>query len=110
MERYDVIILGSGLVGLTLGIALESAGLTVATIDAMPPEAALDAGFDGRASAIASASWRMLDTLGVADVLRPYGTAFCGVSCMSVRANAAGSPAMPPSASSIRCEMIRVRR
>jgi 2-octaprenyl-6-methoxyphenol hydroxylase len=82
MERYDVIILGSGLVGLTLGIALESAGLTVATIDAMPPEAALDAGFDGRASAIASASWRMLDTLGVADVLRPYG---CAIHRIEVR-------------------------
>ncbi len=82
MERYDVIILGSGLVGLTLGIALESAGLQVAAIDAMPPERALGEGFDGRASAIASASWRMLDVLGVADSLRPHG---CAIHRIEVR-------------------------
>jgi 2-octaprenyl-6-methoxyphenol hydroxylase len=82
MKQYDVIILGSGLVGLTLGIALESAGLKVAAIDAMPPERALGDGFDGRASAIASASWRMLDTLGVADSLRPHG---CAIHRIEVR-------------------------
>jgi 2-octaprenyl-6-methoxyphenol hydroxylase len=82
MERSDVIILGSGLVGLTLAIALEQAGLSVAAIDAMPPEAGLTPDFDGRASAIASASWRMLDTLGVAETLRPHG---CAIHRIEVR-------------------------
>jgi 2-octaprenyl-6-methoxyphenol hydroxylase len=82
MERNDVIILGSGLVGLTLAIALEQAGLSVAAIDAMPPEAGFAPDFDGRASAIASASWRMLDTLGVAETLRPHG---CAIHRIEVR-------------------------
>ncbi|TZG28081.1 UbiH/UbiF/VisC/COQ6 family ubiquinone biosynthesis hydroxylase [Sphingomonas montanisoli] len=69
MERHDVIILGGGLVGLTLGIALARHGVAVAVVDPADPAATLAAGFDGRASAVASAPWRMLQAIGVADRL-----------------------------------------
>ena len=82
MDSSDVIILGGGLVGLTLAIALEKHGLTSAVVDPMDPAKALAAGFDGRASAIASASWRMLDTVGVAGRLEPYG---CAIHRIEVR-------------------------
>ena len=82
MDSNDVIILGGGLVGLTLAIALEKHGLTSALVDPMDPAKALAAGFDGRASAIASASWRMLDTVGVAERLEPYG---CAIHRIEVR-------------------------
>ena len=82
MDSSDVIILGGGLVGLTLAIALEKHGLTSAVVDPMDPAKALAAGFDGRASAIASASWRMLDTVGVAERLEPYG---CAIHRIEVR-------------------------
>ncbi|MBL0001884.1 MAG: FAD-dependent monooxygenase [Sphingomonadales bacterium] len=82
MDSHDVIILGGGLVGLTLAIALERHGLTAAVVDPLDPEKALAAGFDGRASAIASASWRMLDALGIAETLKPHG---CAIHRIEVR-------------------------
>ncbi len=82
MQRVDAIILGGGLVGLTQAIALDSNGLRVAVVDPMDPATSLAKGFDGRASAIASASWRMLETLGVADDLRPHG---CAIHRIEVR-------------------------
>jgi len=69
----DVIILGGGLVGLTLAIALDAHGLSAAVIDPADPHAQLAPGFDGRASAVASASWRMLEAIGVAARLDGLG-------------------------------------
>ena len=61
----DVIILGGGLVGLTLALALDAHGLTSTVVDPARPDAVLAPGFDGRASAVASASWKMLEAIGV---------------------------------------------
>lgn len=82
MEQSDVIILGGGLVGLTLALALDAHGLTSQVVDPMDPAKALAAGFDGRASAIASASWRMLEAIEVAEALRPHG---CAIHRIEVR-------------------------
>ncbi|ODU21092.1 MAG: ubiquinone biosynthesis protein UbiH [Sphingomonas sp. SCN 67-18] len=65
MEQNDAIILGGGLVGLTLALALATHGLKSVVVDPADPAAVLAPGFDGRASAVASASWRMLDAIGV---------------------------------------------
>ena len=73
MERADVIILGGGLVGLTLAIALDAHGLSSIVIDVANPETQIAPGFDGRASAIASASWKMLDVIGVGGRLEGQG-------------------------------------
>ena len=73
MERHDAIILGGGLVGLTLAVALDAHGLRCAVVDPADPAATLAAGFDGRASAVASASWRMLEAIGLADRLAGQG-------------------------------------
>ncbi|MBV9841698.1 MAG: UbiH/UbiF/VisC/COQ6 family ubiquinone biosynthesis hydroxylase [Sphingomonadaceae bacterium] len=68
-QRSDVIVLGAGLVGMTLALALEAGGLSVAMIDPADPAAQLAAGFDGRASAVSSSSWRMLEALGLGSSL-----------------------------------------
>ncbi len=73
MDRYDVIILGGGLVGLTLGIALAKHQIRAVVIDPADPAKQLAAGFDGRASAVASAPWRMLETIGVGALLEGRG-------------------------------------
>ena len=70
MQRFDVIILGGGLVGLTLAIALGRHGVTCAVVDPADPVATMAPGFDGRVSAIASASWKMFEAIGVAPHLR----------------------------------------
>lgn len=73
MERADVIILGAGLVGLTLAIALDRHGLSSIVIDPADPEKQLAPAYDGRATAVASASFRMLEAIGVAGRLEGEG-------------------------------------
>lgn len=73
MQRFDVVILGGGLVGLTLGIALSGHGVRCAVIDPADPVETTAAGFDGRVSAISSTSHAMLSAIGVADLLADKG-------------------------------------
>jgi 2-octaprenyl-6-methoxyphenol hydroxylase len=60
----DVVVVGGGMAGLTAALAFGTAGLSVALVDRRPAAAALDAGFDGRTSALALGSQRVLDGLG----------------------------------------------
>ena len=71
----DVIILGGGLVGATLALALDVHGVSSIVIDPADPAVTLAPGFDGRASAVASASHRMLDAIGVGAALAGKGCA-----------------------------------
>lgn len=71
----DVIILGGGLVGATLGVGLAAHGLNAIIIDPADPAVTLAPGFDGRASAVASASGRMLDAIGIGARLAGKGCA-----------------------------------
>src|SRR6187402_1610090 len=73
MDRADVIILGGGLVGLTLAAALDSSGLTAIVVDPADPSPRTDAAFDGRTSAVSSSSMKMLETIGVAALLPEAG-------------------------------------
>jgi 2-octaprenyl-6-methoxyphenol hydroxylase len=73
MERADVIILGGGLVGLTLAIALDRHGLSSIVIDPADPEKIAAPAYDGRATAVSSSSWRMLETIGVGERLAGEG-------------------------------------
>lgn len=61
----DILIVGGGLAGLPLALACAQGGLTVTVVDALDPATATGAEFDGRVSAIAFASCRMFDRLGV---------------------------------------------
>jgi 2-octaprenyl-6-methoxyphenol hydroxylase len=82
MQHTDIIILGGGLIGQTLAIALDHYGLRSAVVDPMSAQTALAVDFDGRASAVASASFRMLDTIGVGASLKPHG---CSIHRIEVR-------------------------
>src|SRR3546814_8619018 len=64
--RSDVLISGGGLVGQTLALALAHHGLSVRIVDPADPVTTIAPGFDGRASAIASATWQMFEVLGIA--------------------------------------------
>jgi 2-octaprenyl-6-methoxyphenol hydroxylase len=65
-QTFDVIISGGGLVGLSLALALDQGGLRVAVIDRLAPTTQLEAEFDGRAAAIGFATYRMMQSLGMA--------------------------------------------
>lgn len=63
--QSDVLIVGGGLTGLPLALALAQGGLSVTLVDTLDPATATGAGFDGRVSAVAFSSCRMLGQLGV---------------------------------------------
>ena len=65
LTRVELAVVGGGLNGLTLGIACAAAGLEVAVIDREDPATMLGERFDGRTSAIAFGSMRVLDGIGV---------------------------------------------
>ncbi|WP_353216309.1 UbiH/UbiF/VisC/COQ6 family ubiquinone biosynthesis hydroxylase [Sandarakinorhabdus sp.] len=69
----DVIIIGGGLVGSTLALALAKHDVSSIVVDSQDLDATATAAFDGRASAIASASGRMLRALGLGDLIDTYG-------------------------------------
>ncbi len=69
----DVIIIGGGLIGSTLALALARHDMSSIVIDAQDLTATTAAGFDGRASAVASASAQMLRILGLGDVFDAHG-------------------------------------
>lgn len=73
MDQADIIILGGGLVGCSLALSLAAHGLTTIVVDVADPAVTLAPSFDGRASAIASASQRLLDAIGIGDALHGQG-------------------------------------
>jgi 2-octaprenyl-6-methoxyphenol hydroxylase len=62
---YDITIVGGGMVGASLAVALEPLGLKVALIEAVPFGSAAQPSFDERTIAISNGSRRILETLGV---------------------------------------------
>ncbi|MFN7598944.1 MAG: FAD-dependent oxidoreductase, partial [Cereibacter sp.] len=64
-EKSDILIVGGGLNGPALALALAQGGLRVTVIDARPAPDRAVRGFDGRAYALAIASKRLLTVLGV---------------------------------------------
>jgi 2-octaprenyl-6-methoxyphenol hydroxylase len=61
----DILIAGGGLNGPALALALAQGGFRVTVVDARPAPARAEAGFDGRAYALAIASVRLLTAIGV---------------------------------------------
>jgi 2-octaprenyl-6-methoxyphenol hydroxylase len=68
---FDVAVIGAGPVGALLALALGGAGLRVALLDRTAPAVQLDAAFDGRATAVALGSQRILAGLGLWRDLAP---------------------------------------
>ena len=69
--RTDVVVVGGGLVGLSLGHALASAGIEVTVVDREEPQVAANDAYDGRAFAISYGSRRILEGLGLWHEMAP---------------------------------------
>ena len=70
-ESLDVLIIGGGLVGASLAIALDGAGLRVALAEAAPPRVDLQPSYDERNLVLARVSVNALEALGVFDATTP---------------------------------------
>ena len=64
-RRVELLVVGGGLAGMALALACAEAGIETALVDREDPARLLDAGFDGRTTALAYASQRVLATLGL---------------------------------------------
>lgn len=68
----DVVIVGGGMVGLTAAIGLACHGFDVAVVDRAPKGDLTAVEYDGRSSALAFATCRMLEALGIWRHMHPY--------------------------------------
>lgn len=80
-DKQDLLIIGGGLVGMTLAIAAARQGFSSHVIDQADPAALTAEGFDGRASAISTASWNLFCNIGIGEALEPYA---CPISSIAV--------------------------
>ena len=80
-ETRDLLILGGGLVGMTLALAAARKGLSSHLVDRADPASLTAEGFDGRASAISTASWRLFRNIGLEKALEPHG---CDIAAIAV--------------------------
>ena len=80
-DKRDLLILGGGLVGMTLALAAATKGFSSHLVDRADPASLTAEGFDGRASAISTASWRLFRHIGLEEVLEPHG---CGIAAIAV--------------------------
>jgi 2-octaprenyl-6-methoxyphenol hydroxylase len=71
---YDILIIGGGLVGASLAIALDDVGLRVALAEAVPPRVDLQPSYDERNLALARATVNALGALGVWDHIAARAT------------------------------------
>ncbi|MCP9222653.1 FAD-dependent monooxygenase [Erythrobacter sp. LQ02-29] len=80
-DKRDLLILGGGLVGMTLALAAASRGFTSHVVDRADPADLTAEGFDGRASAISTASWNLFRHIGLTEALEPHG---CPIDTIAV--------------------------
>ena len=88
----DILIAGGGLNGPALALALAQGGLTVAVIDARPAPERAEAGFDGRAYALAIASKRLLQAVGVWDRVAAHSQPMLKIRASDGHAGQGASP------------------
>ena len=90
----DILIVGGGLNGplLALALALAGTGLRVSVLDALEVAPRASAGFDGRSYALALASVRMLQALGLWEALAGEAQPILRVEAADARPGEAPSP------------------
>jgi 2-octaprenyl-6-methoxyphenol hydroxylase len=77
----DLVILGGGLVGMTLALAAAKKGLSSHVIDRADPAELTAEGFDDRATAISTASWHLFTNIGIAEGLEEFA---CDIAAIAV--------------------------
>ena len=88
----DIAIVGGGLNGPTLALALAQIGLRGTLIDRLPAATREDAAFDGRSYALALTSTRMLGALGIWEGVKPHAQPMLEIKVTDGRAGEGPSP------------------
>ncbi len=90
----DILIVGGGLNGPALALALAKSGFRVGVIDALPIDVRKDPAFDGRAYALALASQRLLKAVGVWSGVADHAQPMLEIKVTDGRAGEGASPWM----------------
>ena len=88
----DILIVGGGLSGPILALALAQAGLKVTVIDALEQKLRKNAAFDGRSYAVALTSQRLLGGTGVWDAVADHSAPILEIKVTDGRAGEGPSP------------------
>ena len=64
-SHFDIVIVGGGMVGASLAVALEPLGLDVAVVEAVARTAAAQPSFDERSTALSRSSQRSFEAMGL---------------------------------------------
>lgn len=88
----DILIVGGGLNGPALALALAQTGHSVTVIDALAENSRKNAAFDGRAYALALASQRLLAAIGVWDRVAEHAQPMLEIKVTDGHAGAGPSP------------------
>jgi 2-octaprenyl-6-methoxyphenol hydroxylase len=72
--EYDVAIVGGGMVGASLALALAGLPLEVVVVEAAPPDSTAQPSFDARTTALSNGTRRILGGLGVWDEIAAEAT------------------------------------
>jgi 2-octaprenyl-6-methoxyphenol hydroxylase len=75
VEEFDIAVIGGGMVGASLALALAAAGRRIVLIEGVSPDSNLQQSFDERTTALGNASRRILEALGVWDGIADH----CGI-------------------------------
>jgi len=90
----DIVIVGGGLNGPALALALADGGFSVSVVDTRPADARAREGFDGRSYALALASKFLLDAIGVWPAVAQQSQPILEVKVTDGRAGEGPSPWM----------------
>ncbi|MDW3224041.1 MAG: FAD-dependent monooxygenase [Paracoccaceae bacterium] len=88
----DIIIVGGGLNGPALALALASAGQSVTLIDVLPLKTRKNAGFDGRSYALALTSARLMQALDIWDAIEEHAQPMLDIKVSDGHAGEGPSP------------------
>jgi len=91
-KASDILIVGGGLNGPALALALAQTGHSVTVIDTLPETLRMKATFDGRAYALALASQRLLDAIEVWDRVAEHAQPMLEIKVTDGHAGAGPSP------------------
>lgn len=75
VTQVDVAIIGGGMVGASLAVALAGTGISTMLVEGTAPGAAAQPSFDDRTTALGNASRRIFQGLGVWERLEPHAAA-----------------------------------
>ncbi len=91
-KQSDIIIVGGGLNGPALALALAQTGFSVTVIDALSEKIRRNAAFDGRSYALALTSQRLLDGIGIWQDIAEHAEPMLEIKVTDGRAGEGPSP------------------